>query len=431
MRLVQRFVSRRGDTRDGSVMQHANSLSGTRRDIRRNARFRMALAGMVALFVSSGHTASADDTAEWCPDLASIGQMLMVTPPKGGADAMQRFKNSLRRLNIGSVVLYGYHVQPLEGAGEMVAYTNYLQTGLSTRLFIAVDHEGGAVQRLGPRHGLSRLPPPGEVGVRMNARTARAYGRLIGEQLRAVGVNLNLAPVLDVRSEAANPNIARWNRAIDTDPERVASLGGAMAAGMQNAGVVAAGKHFPGIGALREDTHEKPGHLPQSVETLRRTALRPFAAATAAGMDAVLLSHAVVSDLTGDSTPSSLAASVVQGLLRDELGFDGLAITDDLIMDGVADTYGVNEAALRAVQAGADIVLITNGAQAVVAKHLCGVLARGGGEAEALRRRIRNSAERVLRIKRTYGILDNGPSPVPRSVETDGHRDLLRRLGAY
>lgn len=142
MRLVQRLGSCRRDARGGSVMQHANSLTGKRRDTWRNARFRVALAAMVALFVSSGHTAAADDITEWCPDLASIGQMLMVTPPKGEADAMQRFKKSLRRFNIGSVVLYDYHVQSLESAGEMVAYTNYLQTGLPTRLFIAVDHEG-------------------------------------------------------------------------------------------------------------------------------------------------------------------------------------------------------------------------------------------------------------------------------------------------
>lgn len=384
--------------------------------------------GLLRPAVAPGQPPAARDDAASCPERPAIGQMLLVAPPRGGPEAMAAFKRSLLRLHIGGVVLYGYNVSPLKGAAEVVAYTNWLQAGLPTPLFIAVDHEGGAVQRLGTQHGLSRLPRAARVGARADEEAARAYGRLIGEQLSAVGANLNLAPVLDVRSEAANPDIARWERALGADPERVARLGSALAAGMQAAGVVAAGKHFPGIGALRTDTHAGPGSLPQSVEELRATALPPFAAAAEAGLDAVLLSHAAVPSVTGDDTPASLAAPVVQGLLRGELGYGGLAITDDLVMGGVADTYGVEAAAQQAVLAGADMVMMTNGAQGDVVERLCSVLAAEGEWAGELRRRIDASARRVRRVKQAYGIIDEPLRPVPQVVETEAHRKLLQRL---
>ena len=183
----------------------------------------------------------------------------------------------------------------------------------------------------------------------------RAYGRLVGEELAAVGVNLDLAPVLDVNDNPANPVIG--NRAFGTTPDQVERAALAYLAGLHDAAVAGTGKHFPGHGNTSTDSHLAQPYVEKDRADLDAVELRPFRAAIAIGIDAIMLAHVSYPALDPSDRPATISAPIATCLLRGELGFDGLIVTDDMGMEGITALYAPEEAAVQAVIAGADVVL--------------------------------------------------------------------------
>ena len=229
---------------------------------------------------------------------------------------------------------------------------------------VAVDEEGGDVTRLEYLTG-SSWPGNLALGHLDDVAVTEAVGAALAEQLLAAGVTVDVAPSVDVGSDPRNPVIG--TRSFGADPDLVARHGAAMVAGLQAGGVVAVPKHFPGHGATTSDSHLGPALLDVDAATLRARDLPPFAAAIEAGALAVMTGHVLVPAL--DDAPATLSAAHLVGLLRGELGFAGAVVTDALDMAAVARPHGIGGAAVRALAAGADVLLTGPG------------LGEGGGEA--------------------------------------------------
>lgn len=219
-------------------------------------------------------------------------------------------------------------------------------------LLIGIDHEGGRVQRL--RTGMGVLPAPMAVGAAGDEALAYQLAAAAGTELRNLGLNLNFAPCADVNTNPRNPVIG--TRSYGSCSEQVSQLVAATVRGYQDQGVLATAKHFPGHGDTHQDSHHTLPQLARNQAALRALDLPPFAAAVAAGVAAVMSAHIVVSWLTGDQ-PATLSRAALTGLLRHEMGFEGLILTDCLEMGAIMDSYGPAQATLQALAAGADLTL--------------------------------------------------------------------------
>jgi beta-N-acetylhexosaminidase len=221
-------------------------------------------------------------------------------------------------------------------------------------LLVAIDQEGGTVERLGP----AGTPPPSAMalGAADDPRLTRSIYKMMADEVRSLGVNVDLAPVADILADAASP---LGLRSFGSDPELVSRQVAAAVAGLHDGGVAATAKHFPGLGRALADSHETLPSVERGVDDLRGFELAPFRAAIAAGVDVVMSAHLALPRLDASGDPATLSRAVLTGLLRDELGFEGVICTDDLEMQAIAARVPPPEAAVRAVVAGADMVLFS------------------------------------------------------------------------
>ena len=288
-----------------------------------------------------------------------IGQMLLYGW-QGDTPADSRTVNAhaaalVTEFHVGGVILMGRNVGPPATLRPLLAM---LQDRAASQglppLFVATDQEGGRVQRLAPPDYAAR-PALQEIGLTDDAHQARAHAAAIGQELKSVGFNWDFAPVLDVNNNPRNPVIGA--RSFGDDPALVARLGVAAVQGFQDdAEILACGKHFPGHGDTDTDSHFALPRIPHDRQRLNAVELVPFRAAIDAGLAAIMTSHILFPALD-EALPATLSPAILTGILREELAFDGLLITDDLEMKGVADGWGAPEAAVLAVLAGADILL--------------------------------------------------------------------------
>lgn len=219
---------------------------------------------------------------------------------------------------------------------------------------LAVDQEGGRVARLRGAP-FTAIPPLRVIGRTHDLALATRVGQLLATEVRAVGFDWDFAPVVDVDTNPKNPVIG--DRAFSTDAAEVARMGVALAQGMELSGVASCAKHFPGHGDTHQDSHLTLPHLPHSMERLRRVELLPFAAYAQAKLASVMTAH-VIFDALDPTVPATMSEKVLEPILREELGFEGLVVSDDLEMKAIADHYSVEEATVRGVLAGVDLFLV-------------------------------------------------------------------------
>ena len=250
---------------------------------------------------------------------------------------------------LGGVILFARNTTG--GPDEVAALTADLKRRAGGRpLYVAVDQEGGRVARL--RDGFTGLPPMREIDDESLAADA---GAVLGRELRAVNVDVNFAPVADVDTNPQNPVIA--DRSFGRDPRAVGRLAAALLTAMQQHGVAACAKHFPGHGDTATDSHTSLPTLPHDSARLEQIELPPFADCVAAGVASVMTAHILFPALD-PAVPATLSHAVLTGLLRQTLGFDGVIFTDDLEMAGVAAHHDPGDAAVQTVLAGADVALV-------------------------------------------------------------------------
>jgi len=282
-----------------------------------------------------------------------IGQLFMAGMPGTEMDATTECLIS--EYGLGGVILFKRNIEdPL----QLARLCNRLQkTAMKKRglpLFLAIDQEGGRVARLS--EPFTRFPGNASIGESADPlEEAREFAEKTAQEMRLVGLNMDLAPVVDVARDLVEAHLE--GRIFSRDPEMVARLGAVVVNGLQDKGVMAVAKHFPGLGAAGLDPHHRLPSINIEEKELTKTDLRPFAAAAAADVSGIMTSHAVYPALD-PGVPATMSHRIITGILRDELGYQGLVITDDLEMGAIAGDRGISEAALAAFMAGADILLI-------------------------------------------------------------------------
>jgi beta-N-acetylhexosaminidase len=357
-----------------------------------------------------------------------VGQLLWF----GYLDSPGALIKKLDAGEVGATLLFKRNLPFVDSAQDicdldaLVALTGELHRSApdGTPALVAVDQEGGLVQRV---RAPATLWPPMRAHDRLasgDVATAEQVGLALGQELRVLGFDIDFAPVLDVHTNSANPVIG--DRAFGTEPEVAARRALAFARGLERAGLLACGKHFPGHGDTATDSHKELPRIDHGWERLESVELLPFVRAAAANLPMIMTAHVVFAAL--DATrPATLSESVITGLLRGKLGFRGVIVSDDLDMKAIADHIGVGVAAVEAIRAGCDVLLLCKDPahQALVEQTLI-------REAEAdseLRRKIGESAARVRAMKRAHA--DNQrlhPAPGRDVIGSAEHRALSARL---
>jgi beta-N-acetylhexosaminidase len=275
--------------------------------------------------------------------------------------------------------------------------------------FLAVDQEGGRVQRLG--RPVVQLPPMRALGRLDDLALTERAAALLGRQLAALGFNLDFAPVLDVDSNPHNPVIG--DRSFGSEPERVARHGLAFARGLQGAGVLACGKHFPGHGDTAQDSHLALPRLDHELARLHRIELAPFRA-TLTELPTLMTAHIVFGALDAER-PATLSRAVITDLLRGQLGYRGVVFSDDLEMKAISDHYGVAEAACEAIGAGCDALLVCREPELCLQAHEA--LARRAEREPAFAQRLADAATRSLALRRRFAPSAERPARIRERLQ--------------
>lgn len=278
----------------------------------------------------------------------TVAQLFFVGIPGPGLDRATR--EFLTEHPPGGVVLFRRNIRSADQLRRLVGMLHAAGAGVAP--LVSIDHEGGRVDRL-PRP-FTHFPPAAAVGLH-GVPAAEAVGRAMGIELAAVGIDLDFAPVLDVCTNPRNQVIG--DRAFATEPERASRLALAFARGLQDAGVLACGKHFPGHGASRGDSHFVLPRVARSRRALAAVDLVPFVRWIRAGFPALMTSH-VVYPAYDSRRPATLSPRISRELLRGELGYRGVLFSDDLEMQAAAGRHPPGRLAVRALEAGCDVLLV-------------------------------------------------------------------------
>lgn len=321
-----------------------------------------------------------------------VGQMFVVSV--GGTEPDYYIEKMVRERNIGGVILFGYN---MKSEGQVASLTRSLQdlslrTEPAVPLFVAVDQEGGEISSA---PWVAPEPAAAEIGRRGDPDEAHDTAARMGHELLRAGVNTDLAPVVDTGFGAAI-----GDRSYGEDPDLVAKMGAAAVGGFEEAGVVSAAKHFPNHGAARSDSHVGLPVVRHDENELETHDLPPFRAAIGAGVPMVMVGHLLYPTIDPER-PASLSGEAV-GMLRRDLGFDGVVVTDDLAMEGATGGGPPSDAAVEAVEAGADLLLISSPPQEQADAYEAVVGAVESGKIP--RSRIEDSVRRLLRVKEEYDL---------------------------
>ena len=260
-------------------------------------------------------------------------------------------KTLAREFGLGGVVLFSRNIVEPEQVAQLCHEASRLSPELPP--WVSVDQEGGRVARL--KAPFTEWPAMATLGRSANVELAHRFGRALASELRAVGISLDFAPVLDIRTNPKNTVIG--DRALAEKADDVARLGATIIRALQGEGVAACAKHFPGHGDTRADSHEELPVVEHGLERLRQVELVPFRAAVEADVAMMMTAHVLVPALD-ERCPATLSARIVSGLLRDELGYERVILSDDLGMKAIMNDYPVPSAAVLAVEAGCDGVLV-------------------------------------------------------------------------
>jgi len=360
-----------------------------------------------------------------------IGQLLIGSLP--ATTITPEMRSMAREFELGGVTLFKRNIEAPEQVAELGHDLQSLSSGLP--LWVAVDQEGGRVARL--RSPFTEWPPMATLGRSGDEKLAKRFAEALAAELRAVGVTLDYAPVLDIHTNPKNPIIG--DRALGENAETVAKLGAAIVRGLQESGVAACGKHFPGHGDTSVDSHLALPLVEHPPDRIRRVECVPFREAIRNDVAFIMTAHILVPSLD-EQRPATLSPAIVTGMLREELGFEGVILSDDLEMKAIADTYTVPDAAVQAIAAGCDGVLVCRAlgeersrdmeVQAQVLEALVHAIEDGRipyARAEDALARNRRAKERFLAAP----VAPGRRSGLRQALGTDQHRRIADEMARY
>ncbi|GIM28557.1 glycoside hydrolase family 3 [Clostridium polyendosporum] len=324
-----------------------------------------------------------------------IGQMLIVGFE--GYDVNENTRKLIENYFIGGVILYDNNIK---NSSQLLDLINSLKTTNlknKTPLFISVDEEGGRVTRI-PKE-FKKLPSNKLIGSINNKDFSYSIGSIIGEELKSFGYNMDFAPVLDINSNPKNPVIG--DRSFGANEKVISELGVQTMKGIQSQGVIPVVKHFPGHGDTSVDSHLGLPVVNNDLNRLKTFELVPFKEVINNDADVVMIAHVLLPKID-QNNPSSLSKTIISDILRNQLDFNGVVVTDDMTMGAIAKNYNIGDAVVKSVNAGSDIILVAHGYDTEVA--VINALKKAVEDKTISKERIDESVYRILKLKSKYNL---------------------------
>lgn len=332
----------------------------------------------------------------------AVGRLLVGRPPGLALD--DDHKAALRAGHLTGYTLFKDNADDLE---QLLALNKSVEESSLHPPILSVDQEGGAVQRFD--HLLTPLPSPMALGAISDREITRTVTAISTTQLKRLGFNMLLAPTLDLQTNPLNPIIC--TRAFGEDIELVSKMGEYVIDEIERHGVLAVGKHFPGHGATKEDSHLRLAIVPKTRDELKKTDLVPFVR-NLNRLKAILVGHIWLPEIDSEELPASLSTNITQKLLIDELGFSGLVVSDDMIMKAITNEYGLGEACVRAVLAGIDLLLV------------CGTLSEVKEAHQSICQAVQSGRLKEARLEAAIAKIDRLFSSRCQFLKDDNNKDL-------
>ena len=320
-----------------------------------------------------------------------IAQMFLVGV--GAQELTGEERMAMEHYSFGGFILFGHNCCD---PAQILSLTRALwDTGKGLPPFIAIDQEGGRVHRL-PKPFI-HFPSAARLGETGNAKLAYRAARATAEELAAVGINLDFAPVLDVNSNPKNPVIG--DRSFAPDPQKVITFSEQWIHGLRDGGIIPCGKHFPGHGDTDKDSHLDLPLVDRSLDELRKVELPPFVNACGNGIESLMTAHVIYRALD-PQLPATLSHNIVTGLLREELNYHGVVFGDDMEMKAISDHYGEEETVALCVRAGIDVMLFCHELPRAI--HASDFLCSEFEKDPTVRSQVENSYSRITKLKRGF-----------------------------
>lgn len=329
-----------------------------------------------------------------------VCQLFMITPEAltGVGTVVQAgtsTKNAIDQYPVGGLIYFSQNLQDPDQTRTMLANTQqYAKERTGFPIFLSVDEEGGQVARVGsnPAFGVEKIGNMSDVGSRGDTQEAYEVGSTIGAYLSDLGFNMDAAPDTDVLTNPDN-QVVKY-RSFSSDPQLVTEMAASELKGLNEQGIIGMYKHFPGHGGTTDDSHEGYAYVDDTLEELKSGAFVPFQDGIDNGIQVIMVSHISCPNVTGDNTPATLSKMMITDILRNNMGFDGMVITDAMNMGAITARYSSSEAAVAALNAGVDMLLMPEDFQSAYQGVLDAV--KDGTVSEE---RIDESVQRILEVK--------------------------------
>lgn len=347
-----------------------------------------------------------------------IGQMIFVSFRYPELNEVMR--GNLTTVQPGGFILFKENVNTCQSTKDLI---QEIQSFVDVPMFFGIDQEGGRVQRIKEMEDCNILtvPPMYDVGKTNRPELSYQVGTVLGEELKPFGINLDFAPSLDIFSNPENTVIG--NRAFGTDADTVIRMGLPMMDGLQDAGMIPVVKHFPGHGDTTEDSHTTLPVVNKRKEELLANELKPFQAAIEKNVPMMMVAHIALPQLTNDLTPASLSKEIITNLLKEEMGYQGIVITDALDMKAITDQYGTEESVLMAIDAGVDILLMPP-----ESREAQNAMMKAYQNKTLTEKRIDQSVSKILTLKYQMGFFDTTLLPDFTTIDTTRHQQILDQV---
>jgi len=344
-----------------------------------------------------------------------LGQMVLVG--FSGYSLDDNIKKMIEEHHVGGIILFKRNIKDEDQLLNLINTLKDFNGINKIPLFISVDEEGGRITRM--PQGLKKLPTSRTIGKVDNGDFSFMIGKILARQLSTFGFNMNFAPVLDINSNPKNQVIG--DRAFGSDVDIVNKLGIQTMKGIQSGGVISVVKHFPGHGDTSVDSHVGLPFVDNDIERLKSFELIPFMEAIRNDADSIMIAHILLTEIDPEN-PASISKTIITDILRKELDFQGVIITDDMTMGAISNSYDIGEASIKSVIAGTDIIMVAHGYENELA--VIGALKEATRVGIISEERINDSVYRILNLKEKYKI----NSDLINSVEIDSINNEIEYL---
>ncbi|MFF2888758.1 beta-N-acetylhexosaminidase [Paenibacillus sp. NPDC057967] len=346
-----------------------------------------------------------------------IGQLVIVG--LDGTEMNGFTQKMIQDYKVGGFILFKDNIKNAQQTLALLNDLKQTNTSNDIPLWLSVDQEGGRVSRMSSE--FVKIPAAGHVAAANNLPYTNGIGKALGTELKALGFNLDFAPVLDINSNPKNPVIG--DRSYGSTPDKVTAHGLEALDGITSEGVAAVVKHFPGHGDTSVDSHYDLPLVHKSLEELEKFELIPFKEAIEQEVDAIMVAHLLMMDLD-TKHPASISEAVINDLLREKLGYEGVVITDDMTMGGLLNGNKIGDASVTAVQAGADIVLVSHEEKLRI--EALDALRQAVHSGEISKERLDESVYRVLSLKQKYKLSDESTPDIDVSAVNEVINNALQ-----